>query len=38
MRNLLGDRLIPWSQVVGVSFPSGARWARIDLPATSTSR
>lgn len=32
VRNLLGDRLIPWSQVVGVSFPSGARWARIDLP------
>jgi hypothetical protein len=32
VRNLLGDRLIPWSQVVGVSFPAGARWARIDLP------
>ncbi|BCQ09411.1 putative protein [Mycobacterium heckeshornense] len=32
VRNLLGERLIPWSQVVGVSFPTGARWARIDLP------
>jgi hypothetical protein len=32
VRNLLGYRLIPWSQVVGVSFPAGARWARIDLP------
>jgi hypothetical protein len=32
VRNLLGSRLIPWSDVVGVSFPSGARWARIDLP------
>jgi hypothetical protein len=32
VRNLLGDRLIPWSDVVGVSFPAGARWARIDLP------
>lgn len=32
VRNLLGDRLIPWSEVVGVSFPAGARWARIDLP------
>jgi hypothetical protein len=32
VRNLLGDRLIPWSQVLGVSFPAGARWARIDLP------
>ena len=32
VRNLLGDRLIPWSDVVGVSFPGGSRWARIDLP------
>jgi hypothetical protein len=28
----LGYRLIPWSDVVDVSFPVGARWARIDLP------
>lgn len=32
VRNLLGDRLVPWPQMVGVSFPAGARWARIDLP------
>ncbi|ORV15288.1 PH domain-containing protein [Mycobacterium celatum] len=32
VRNLLGYRLVPWSDVVGVSFPVGARWARIDLP------
>lgn len=32
VRNLLGYRLIPWSQVDGVSFPAGARWARVDLP------
>jgi hypothetical protein len=32
VRNMLGDRLVPWSDVVGVSFPTGARWARIDLP------
>lgn len=32
VRNLLGDRLIPWSLVVGVSFPAGKRWAQIDLP------
>ncbi|WP_343600233.1 PH domain-containing protein [Mycobacterium sp.] len=32
VRNLLGERLVPWSSVVGVSFPAGARWARIDLP------
>ena len=32
VRNLLGDRLVDWSEVVGVSFPVGSRWARIDLP------
>lgn len=32
VRNLLGYRLIPWSNVVDVSFPKGARWARVDLP------
>lgn len=32
VRNLLGYRLIPWSNVVDVSFPRGARWARVDLP------
>jgi hypothetical protein len=32
VRNLFGYRLIPWSDVVGVSFPLGARWARVDLP------
>jgi hypothetical protein len=32
VRNLLTYRLIPWSDVVGVSFPVGARWARVDLP------
>jgi hypothetical protein len=32
LRNLLTDRLIPWNDVVDVSFPPGARWARVDLP------
>jgi PH (Pleckstrin Homology) domain-containing protein len=32
VRNVLGDRLVPWSEVVGVSFPAGSRWAHIDLP------
>ena len=32
VRNLLAYKLIPWSQVVDVSFPLGARWARVDLP------
>lgn len=31
VRNLLGDRIVPWSEVVGVSFPGDSRWARIDL-------
>jgi hypothetical protein len=32
VRNLFAYRLIPWSDVVDVSFPLGARWARVDLP------
>jgi hypothetical protein len=32
VRNLLGYRVIPWQDVVNVSFPVGARWARVDLP------
>jgi hypothetical protein len=32
VRNLLTYKLIPWSAVVDVSFPVGARWARVDLP------
>lgn len=32
VRNLLNYRLIPWSEVEGISFPKGARWARVDLP------
>ncbi|HKV20769.1 MAG TPA: PH domain-containing protein [Mycobacterium sp.] len=32
VRNLVGDKLIPWAEVVDVSFPVGARWARVDLP------
>jgi Bacterial PH domain len=32
VRNLFGYKLIPWADVVGVSFPPGTRWARIDLP------
>ncbi|OBH09157.1 PH domain-containing protein [Mycobacterium sp. E1747] len=32
VRNLLGDKLIEWPDVAGVSFPVGNRWARVDLP------
>ena len=31
MRNVLAERVVPWSDVVDVSFPQGARWARVDL-------
>ncbi|MFN8070945.1 MAG: PH domain-containing protein [Mycobacterium sp.] len=33
VRNVVEDRLIPWSNVVDVSFPKGKRWARVDLEA-----
>jgi hypothetical protein len=32
VRNLLGERLIAWDELVDVSFPRGSRWARVDLP------
>lgn len=31
VRNMLADRLVPWNDVVDVSFPAGKRWARIEL-------
>ena len=32
VRNLVGFKVIPWADVLGVSFPAGARWARLELP------
>lgn len=32
VRNLVSFKVIPWSEALGVSFPVGARWARLDLP------
>jgi len=32
VRNLFGYRLFFWSEVRGVAFHPGARWARLDLP------
>lgn len=32
VRNVFGDKLVPWSAVTGVTFPAHARWARVDLP------
>lgn len=32
VRNVFSDKLIRWPDIVGVSFPAGSRWARIDLP------
>lgn len=31
VRNVFEYRVIPWREVVAVSFPPGKRWARIDL-------
>ena len=31
VRNVLADRLVSWDDVVDVSFPAGARWARVEL-------
>jgi hypothetical protein len=31
VRNMLGEKVIAWPDVVDVSFPPGARWARVDL-------
>lgn len=33
VRNVLDDRLIPWSEVVDFTFPAGKRWAQVDLQA-----
>jgi PH (Pleckstrin Homology) domain-containing protein len=32
VRNILVTRYVPWELVVGVAFPDGASWARLDLP------
>jgi hypothetical protein len=32
VRNVLSTQRFPWSQVLGVSFPDGAPWARLELP------
>lgn len=33
VRNVLEEKLIPWQDIVDVSFPPGKRWARVDLEA-----
>ena len=32
VRNVLGERIVDWDLVQGLSFPDGAAWARIELP------
>ena len=32
VRNIVVTRYVPWEQVLGVAFPDGASWARLDLP------
>lgn len=31
VRNVVLERLVPWNEVVDVSFPEGSRWARVDI-------
>ncbi len=31
VRNVVVERVVPWDEVVGVSFPEGSRWARVDI-------
>ncbi|MGH3626162.1 MAG: PH domain-containing protein [Sciscionella sp.] len=33
VRNILSPRRFPWSETRGVSFPEGAPWARLEMPA-----
>jgi len=33
VRNVLDDRLIPWSDVMDIAFPPGKRWARLEVQA-----
>jgi hypothetical protein len=32
VRNMLGARRFPWSEIEQVSFPDGSPWARLELP------
>ncbi|MGL6235768.1 MAG: PH domain-containing protein [Segniliparus sp.] len=32
VRNLFAEKLVPWGQVVSVSFPESSPWARVDIP------
>ncbi|WP_424186003.1 PH domain-containing protein [Actinokineospora sp. G85] len=32
VRNMLGSTRFAWSEVVSISFPDGASWARLELP------
>jgi hypothetical protein len=31
VRNVVLERLVPWDEVVDISFPEGSRWARVDI-------
>jgi hypothetical protein len=32
VRNMLGAKFVPWTEVVAVTFPDGASYARLELP------
>jgi hypothetical protein len=33
VRNVLGEKFIPLDLILGLSFPDGKSWARVELPA-----
>jgi len=33
VRNLFGDKHVPWDLIRALSFPDGKAWARIELPS-----
>lgn len=33
VRNVLDERLIPWSEVTDIYFPAGKRWPRVEMQA-----
>lgn len=32
VRNMLGAKFVPWTEVIAVTFPDGASYARLELP------
>jgi hypothetical protein len=32
VRNLFAEKLVPWGEVLAISFPETSSWARVDIP------